>query len=706
MQSIVIAFFLIISGFVSAAYSQDRIVYEDTTGIISDIQSIDTLIVSGQMAEVHDKIELYKQSNLQQIHPNAYYLLLGFSTRFNLITGNFNQAEKDGKIAYQAYKDVPFDSDRNYLIGRTIALWYAYTLSEMGESQEAVQIANDILAKIEQRTPRDKRPFQTVIANVYRQLGDFDLAIESFTNMLAETENDYNKAIYNNNLGLAYHELEKYETAISHYEEAISINKKLNNVRDLAGNYNNMFNSYSEIGNKDVAVEFARKGLSLAQKEGLKSSEVRLLYNIADAHIEENRIDSAFIYLRKSLKISTELNIPEGIYFNNYGMGNAFYELNQYSQAITHYEKAYEFAKEGGRRKLAMDALEPLFTIHEIRGDFQEAFQYQKEFLELKSDLLNQERLTTIERLKIQYGVAQKNQQAEYLSQKVELQQASLTMQNRISWMLGLGFLLTGGFLAFIYQQKRKLTLSFNKIEEARKVIQLQNKALEELNTEKNTLINIVAHDIRNPLNAIMGFMNLLEEDPEMAKSEYVMKQISTSLKQTEFLVSDLTNLNYLESLEINVELSETSAKETVSFAVSTILNQARNKKIEITTDLPDFDSVYSNTKYLSRVCQNLLTNAIKFSKPGTQISISGGKTSSGFELRIKDQGPGFTEDDKKHLFTKYEQLSAKATENEPGTGLGLYIVKTICDHLNIDIELESTTGSGSTFILRIPVSV
>jgi hypothetical protein len=128
MQSIVIAFFLIISGFVSAAYSQDRIVYEDTTGIISDIQSIDTLIVSGQMAEVHDKIELYKQSNLQQIHPNAYYLLLGFSTRFNLITGNFNQAEKDGKIAYQAYKDVPFDSDRNYLIGRTIALWYAYTL--------------------------------------------------------------------------------------------------------------------------------------------------------------------------------------------------------------------------------------------------------------------------------------------------------------------------------------------------------------------------------------------------------------------------------------------------------------------------------------------------------------------------------------------------------------------------------------------------
>lgn len=704
MKSLALAIvFAILSGVLFSVKAQEQTIFEDTTGIFQDIRSIDTLIISGQMAEVQDKITRYKQSNLVEVHQDAYHLLLAFSTRFYLITGNYKDAEREGEKVHEAIKDITLNTSRNYYIGRIGTLWYAYTLKEMGEFQEAMEVVYNLLDRMDDRPVSDTRPFLSVIADIYMDLGDYDQAISLFTEQLNNTPSNYNRAILHNNLGLAYEDLERYEVAVEHYLDALAINRELNNVRDMAANYNNLFNGYTNLGEKELALEYARKGLLMSKKHGLKSSEVRLLYNIADQHISDNQIDSAFVYLRKSLNLATEMNIPEGIYYNNFGMGEAFFALDQFSQAETYYRRAYEFAKAGGRKLLAMEALEPLFNINEIQGDFARAYQYQKEYLELNSDVMDEERLKTIERLQVQYEVQQKERETEFLAQQVELQEASLSMQNRISWMLGFGFLITGGFLAYIYQQNRKLTMSYEANEEARKVIQQQKADLETLDAEKSTLINIVVHDIKNPLNAIMGFINLLEDDPDLAKSDHVMKQISNATKQTEFLVNDLVNLNFLESFDKEIDRSVVEVKEVVLFATTTVANQADSKHIRLVEKLSESATVYSNSTYLTRVCQNLLTNAIKFSKPGSQVLIGGEEKESYYELYVEDHGPGFTEEDKQKLFAKYERLSAKPTANETGTGLGLYIVKMICDHLDISIHLETEPTKGSRFTLRIP---
>ena len=106
---------------------------------------------------------------------------------------------------------------------------------------------------------------------------------------------------------------------------------------------------------------------------------------------------------------------------------------------------------------------------------------------------------------------------------------------------------------------------------------------------------------------------------------------------------------------------------------------------------------------YLNRIVDNLISNAIKFSKKNSSIEVSAGHSSSDFWISVKDYGPGFSENDKAHLFQKFKKLSARPTAGETSNGLGLAIVKTLVDRLKGKIELISEQGKGSEFILRFP---
>jgi signal transduction histidine kinase len=115
---------------------------------------------------------------------------------------------------------------------------------------------------------------------------------------------------------------------------------------------------------------------------------------------------------------------------------------------------------------------------------------------------------------------------------------------------------------------------------------------------------------------------------------------------------------------------------------------------------------VKSNPGYLSRIIDNLVSNAIKFSKNGSMVSTNATIENGYFNLIVKDNGPGFSDDDKKLLYQRFKKLSARPTAGESSNGLGLAIVKTLVERLNGEISLTSELGKGSEFIVRIPIKV
>jgi signal transduction histidine kinase len=129
----------------------------------------------------------------------------------------------------------------------------------------------------------------------------------------------------------------------------------------------------------------------------------------------------------------------------------------------------------------------------------------------------------------------------------------------------------------------------------------------------------------------------------------------------------------------------------------------AEAKKIHLAITTVQNEDVSSDIDYLGRIVDNLISNAIKFSKHNSSVEIAAGKTDTAFWIRIKDQGPGFSEKDKQQLFQKFRKLSAQPTAGETSNGLGLAIVKTLVDRLNGEISLKSELKQGSEFVVEFP---
>ncbi|HRI47204.1 MAG TPA: ATP-binding protein [Ignavibacteriaceae bacterium] len=232
-----------------------------------------------------------------------------------------------------------------------------------------------------------------------------------------------------------------------------------------------------------------------------------------------------------------------------------------------------------------------------------------------------------------------------------------------------------------------------------------------DLNKEKNEFLGIAAHDLKNPLTSIKGFTDILLSDHDLPielRQNFLEEILGASNRMFD-IVTNLLDVNAIEEGRIKIN------KEVIP--ISVILNQiyqqnnenAVKKEIKINLQQNDDDVLVDVDKNLTlQIIDNLVSNAIKFSPMGKNIYINYHFESKvGFlSLSIKDEGQGFSDEDKQKVFGKFARLSAKPTAGEHSTGLGLSIVKRLVELQNAKIRLESEFGKGATFILDLPLGV
>lgn len=232
-----------------------------------------------------------------------------------------------------------------------------------------------------------------------------------------------------------------------------------------------------------------------------------------------------------------------------------------------------------------------------------------------------------------------------------------------------------------------------------------------DLNKEKNEFLGIAAHDLKNPLTSIKGFTDILLSDHDLPielRQNFLEEILGASNRMFD-IVTNLLDVNAIEEGRIKIN------KEVIP--ISVILNQiyqqnnesAVKKEIKINLQQNDDDTLVDVDKNLTlQIIDNLVSNAIKFSPIGKNIYINYDYESKiGFlSLSIKDEGQGFSDEDKQKVFGKFARLSAKPTAGEHSTGLGLSIVKRLVELQDAKIRLESEFGNGATFILDLPLGV
>ena len=235
--------------------------------------------------------------------------------------------------------------------------------------------------------------------------------------------------------------------------------------------------------------------------------------------------------------------------------------------------------------------------------------------------------------------------------------------------------------------------------------LQVKNVELADASELKSQLLRIAAHDLKNPLNNIREFANLIKEEIE-AESEAadMLGLIERSSNQMFELISQILESEALESGQLSITRKPVDLAHVAGRVVESNRKQAERKGqlIVFHTQRHGRVTVAGSAEWLTEAMENLVSNAIKYSPPDKEIRVTVRRADEYVEFEVKDEGPGLTDEDKERLFQKFQRLSTKPTGGESSTGLGLSIVKQIVELHDGTVVVESERDAGSAFIIRI----
>jgi signal transduction histidine kinase len=226
---------------------------------------------------------------------------------------------------------------------------------------------------------------------------------------------------------------------------------------------------------------------------------------------------------------------------------------------------------------------------------------------------------------------------------------------------------------------------------------------LKELDRIKSEFVTTVSHDLRSPLTAILGYVELIERAGEINDQQRdFIRRVQISVQHITDLVSDLLDLGRIES-GVDTTQESTPISVLARYAVEGLRTSAETKDVELEARLPDgLPLVSGDPIRLRQMIGNLLENAIKYTPAGGRVEIEAESEDHQVILRVTDSGPGIPPADQPYLFDKFYRGSNVAKDS-PGTGLGLSIVKSIVDHHDGRIWVESKLGEGTTFTVVLP---
>ena len=226
----------------------------------------------------------------------------------------------------------------------------------------------------------------------------------------------------------------------------------------------------------------------------------------------------------------------------------------------------------------------------------------------------------------------------------------------------------------------------------------------------KSTFLSNMSHDIRTPMNAIIGYTMLARKEENMSPktAEYLTK-IETSSQHLLALINDVLDMSRIESGKIELEPKKTNLVKTMNEVHDMFLTQMETKGLHYTVSAVDITNktVMCDVSRLNRILLNLISNAYKFTPQGGNISVTlrqtGADAEIGFyELRVKDTGMGMSREFAARVFEAYERERTTAVDNIQGTGLGMAITKSLINLMGGTIAVETEQGKGTEFIIRV----
>nr|WP_199157162.1 tetratricopeptide repeat protein [Pedobacter sp. ASV2] len=721
---------------------EDSIKVVKLEGVYRQYMRMQNIVMAEQVAD--EAIVLAQKLNLYNNIGMAYYRKGRFYHGFS----NYHKALENYEIALSKFTIA---NNLDMVAGTYLNMGAMYiSIPDYAKSLEVNQKAITIYLKM--NNDADLASCYANIAQIYKDLNQQSKALEYLQKALkvfiANGESNRGVAVVYNSIAGAYlnasnAELskmgiapdQKFGLALTNLQKALKISGFLKDDGVSASIYLGLGETYEGILQNDMALASYQKALEFSKNDDDQNAKATVLQSLSNFYYKSGTYQKAVELSKEALKIATENELLDEQKNALLSLSLIYEKLNSFDLALNYYRKYVEVSKqifdeekerEITRKQLQIDfavkekdyQIKQNLTSAELQKQVLLASQQQQQLILRKQELSLSDKEKSLQRLtflkkqadlenaqKLQNSIFQKKQlESRYATslrdRQISKQKEQIAYDKKIKIFLIISVFLLLCIAFLIYYNQRK-TSKLNQI------INRQKKELEHLGNVKDRIFSIVSHDMRTPVNALISFIQLLENgNISPAKLYSYAEKLKSQLTHTSALMENL--LNWAGSqMQGFVPIIETvKVKALTEEVTSALYPQLLNKNIQISNRFSEDLHVITDHNMLALILRNLISNAIKYTHNDGEIILSANTTAGFFELCVEDNGIGLepTQIEKFNSVDFFRSEKSKlGTNNEKGTGLGLLLCKSFIGILNGSITALPGKEKGSTFMVKLP---
>lgn len=563
-------------------------------------------------------------------------------------------------IEYHSVKDLNILSD----LLKILSLVYVKT-NEFGK---AIESAQKLLSVSKELGEVEKELIAlNVIAIVSGVQGNFKIATQYFQEALEKGEKigyKYYIAQCQINIGTIYAHLYNYEDALERYNLVLEEYHDVLDDQTKVAIFNNVGNIHYTTSKFELAKSFFEKALKIANEKEYKNEAALSRAQLGRTFTALNRLEDAAEYASKASELFENTPIANGAQINLLNLGNIFFIKGNTKKAIQLIDKGIQSAINLHDDVSQITGYKLLAKIYKSENNYEKAFEYLNQFSKLKEEFSSKQRSRQFMDLEIKNALKNKQKEIEQLTKENELQSQLLEKTDQI---------------------------------------EIKNRELTSMNEDLRQFAYIASHDLKEPLRMISSYAQILlrlygDKFDENAKSYF--GYMTEGVTRMNGLLEDLLKYATVGRNEEEVEEIEMDYVVEICRVNLKVLIQEANAQIHY-DNLPN---VYATRTTIIQLMQNLISNAIKFRKEGTEpvIKISCKKSTEEHTFTVSDNGIGMEKEHLERIFVIFQRLHSRTTYE--GSGIGLAICQKIVQRWGGRIWVTSDLGNGSSFHFTVPI--
>ncbi|MFY0628158.1 MAG: tetratricopeptide repeat-containing sensor histidine kinase [Reichenbachiella sp.] len=649
--------------------------------------------IPSSLKTLHQSYQLFKaRKNLEFQAENS--LFLGECYQKSNLNDSAFYFFSHAKILALENEHRAIEAEANYFLGNLS--------NSIGQNNRAIKYLTESLRYYREVDSKDNLWYVlNSLGVVYDDLANYPEALKCYLEAL-EITNDIvdigGQVMVLNNLASFYYQVNKLDQAIRYYDKALDLMIALNDPEDEWILLNNKAQIYIEMGDTLNAGMHLKKAYEIVSKLGDNCETVFVLDGIALVLKGQGKLDSARNCYLRAISFAQECNNPLLLTMLFRGIGEVYYEEGNFNSAENYYYSSLDLCRKSGFAREEEKVYFQMYKLYKSKNRISKALKYFELYSLTKDSLFNTEANTEVAKLSAEYEFKKELHRMEFTKRAEELKlmgqiDREASNKNVLLLVLILTVLLAAALVRSYF------------------LLQNHNKRLESLNEEKNTLMGVVAHDLRSPLNNINGLLSLMKSDKDYkdlsTENKDYYRLLSESTTRMRDMIDRVLDINAIEEMKLNLNMQRYDMGKILNNVCENYKLLAAKKNIQINHDLKE-QRYYVNVdkNYVIQVFDNLMSNAIKYSEENKNIYMKIEETEQEVVvISVIDEGLGLSEDDRSNLFTKFKKLASKPTGNEDSIGLGLSIVKKFVDAMQGEITCQSELGKGSTFQVRFQTS-